>query len=117
MLLLVLAIRMDNEFLLNAVIFISGVFVFSTSVLLYAMAGYIYEKRLVGTGIGLTSGIGRFGAIIGPYIFGLMIAAGSGYPGVFFVCAGAAVIGLLVVLQIPVRGEGEHPADAERPSS
>ncbi|OCG73294.1 MFS transporter [Microbacterium sediminis] len=112
-LLLIMAIRMDNEYVLNGVIFISGVFVFSTSVLLYAMAGYIYEKRLVGTGIGLTSGIGRFGAIIGPYIFGLMIAAGSGYPGVFFVCAGAAVIGLLVVLQIPVARVADHRKDAE----
>jgi len=99
-LLLVMAVRIEQEVLLNAVIFVTGLFVFSTSVLVYAMAGGIYERRLVGAGIGLASGVGRLGAIIGPYLFGLMLASGTGYPGVFFVCAGAAVLGALVVLQI-----------------
>ncbi|WP_261167377.1 MFS transporter [Microbacterium sp. Marseille-Q6965] len=101
-LLAVMSIRMDSEVVLNLVVFVTGIFVFSTSVLLYAMCGYVYEKRLVGTGLGLVSGVGRFGAIVGPYITGVMIASGNGYPGVFFLYAAAGVIGALVVLQLPM---------------
>ncbi len=36
------------------------------------------------------------------FITGLMIASGNGYPGVFFLYAGAAVLGAIVMLQIPV---------------
>lgn len=102
LLLAAMSIRIGSEIALNAVVFVAGIFVFAMSGLLYATCGYVYEKRLVGTGLGLVSGVGRFGAIVGPYITGLMIASGNGYPGVFFLYAGAAVLGALVMLQIPV---------------
>lgn len=101
-LLAAMSIRIDSQLVLNGVVFITGIFVFAMSGLLYATCGYVYEKRLVGTGLGLVSGVGRFGAIVGPYVTGLMIASGNGYPGVFFLYAGAAVLGAVVMLQIPV---------------
>ncbi|GAB2512453.1 aromatic acid/H+ symport family MFS transporter [Microbacterium petrolearium] len=97
----VMSIRIGSEIALNAVVFVTGLFVFSTSALLYAMCGHVYEKHLVGTGLGLVSGVGRLGAIVGPYLTGVMIASGNGYPGVFFLYAGAAVLGAAIVLQLP----------------
>lgn len=100
-LLLVLAIPFGSQALLTAALFVTGVFVFSAQCLMYAYAGHVYPRNLVATGIGLASGIGRFGAIIGPYITGLMVAAGTAYPGAFFLYGGAALLAVLVIAQIP----------------
>ncbi|MGW9112598.1 MFS transporter [Microbacterium sp. NPDC055683] len=100
-LLVVLSIPFDAQVALTAAIFITGVFVFSAQTLMYAFAGHVYPRNLVATGIGLTSGIGRFGAIIGPWATGVMVAAGTAYPGAFYLYAGAAVLAVLAVAQIP----------------
>jgi len=100
-LLLLLAVPFGSQVLLTAVLFVTGVFVFSAQCLMYAYAGHVYPRNLVATGIGLASGIGRFGAIIGPYITGLMVAAGTAYPGAFFLYGGAALLAVLVIAQIP----------------
>jgi MFS family permease len=99
--LVLLAIPFGSQVVLTAVIFVTGVFVFSAQGLMYVYAGHIYPRDLVATGIGLASGIGRFGAIVGPYITGLMVAAGTAYPGAFFLYGGAAVVAVLVILQMP----------------
>lgn len=99
--LLLLAVPFGSQVLLNMVLFITGIFVFSAQCLMYVYAGHVYPRDMVATGIGLASGIGRFGAIIGPYITGLMVAAGTAYPGAFFLYAGAAIIAVLVIVQIP----------------
>jgi len=99
--LVLLAIPFGSQVVLTAVIFVTGVFVFSAQSLMYVYAGHVYPRDLVATGIGLASGIGRFGAIVGPYITGLMVAAGTAYPGAFFLYGGAAVIAVLVILQMP----------------
>ncbi|MER7796625.1 aromatic acid/H+ symport family MFS transporter [Microbacterium sp. NPDC096154] len=118
--LVLLAIPFGSQVVLTAVIFVTGVFVFSAQGLMYVYAGHIYPRDLVATGIGLASGIGRFGAIVGPYITGLMVAAGTAYPGAFFLYGGAAVIAVLVILQMPnprkaVKGAAD--VDAQRVSA
>lgn len=99
--LVLLAIPFGNQVLLTAVLFVTGIFVFSAQCLMYVYAGHVYPRDMVATGIGLASGIGRFGAIIGPYVTGLMVAAGTAYPGAFFMYGGAALIAVLVIAQIP----------------
>ncbi|WP_203136532.1 MFS transporter [Microbacterium sp. JZ31] len=115
--LVLLAIPFGSQVLLTTVIFITGVFVFSAQSLMYVYAGHVYPRELVATGIGLASGIGRFGAIIGPYITGLMVAAGTAYPGAFFLYGGAAVIAVLVILQMPNPRKAEVAAEPERVSA
>lgn len=99
--LVLLAVPFGSQALLTAVLFVTGVFVFSSQCLMYVYAGHVYPRDMVATGIGLASGIGRFGAIIGPYVTGLMVAAGTAYPGAFFLYGGAALIAVLVIAQIP----------------
>lgn len=99
--LLLLAVPFGSQVLLTAILFVTGIFVFSAQCLMYVYAGHVYPRDMVATGIGLASGIGRFGAIIGPYVTGLMVAAGTAYPGAFFLYGGAALIAVLVIAQIP----------------
>ena len=98
--LLSLVIRFNSGLVLNGFLLVTGIFVFSAQVMLYGFVGYVYPAHLVSTGMGLTAGIGRFGAIIGPAITGWMISTGNGYPGVFIFYAGAAVVAMIAVLLI-----------------
>jgi MFS family permease len=43
---------------------------------LYAVAAKIYPTEVRSTGVGWAIGLGRFGAVVGPYAGGLLIAAG-----------------------------------------
>ena len=60
--------------LLLSVGFLIGFFVMGGFIGLYAVAARIYPTELRTTGIGWTIGVGRIGAIIGPYLGGIMIA-------------------------------------------
>lgn len=100
-LLAVLSIKMTSEVLLDAAILVAGVFVFSGQVLVYGFVGYLYPKALVATGMGFTSGVGRIGAIVGPWISGALVSAGLAYPGGFYFFAVVGVIGFAAVAMIP----------------
>ena len=43
---------------------------------LYAVAAKIYPTELRSTGVGWAIGLGRFGAVVGPYVGGVLIAGG-----------------------------------------
>lgn len=100
-LLALLSVRMTQVLALNLVILVTGVFVFCAQVLVYAFVGYTYPRALVATGMGFTAGVGRLGAIAGPWITGALVSAGLAYPGGFYLFAGVAVIGLLAAAMIP----------------
>lgn len=100
-LLALLSIKMSNVAVLNGIVLATGVFVFCAQVLVYGFVGYLYPKDLVATGMGFTSGVGRLGAIVGPWITGTLVAHGLAYPGGFYMFAIVAVIGLVAVAAIP----------------
>ena len=65
-----------NYNLLLVCAFILGFFVFGSITGLYAIAPRIYPATVRATGIGWGIGIGRIGAILGPFIAGLLIGNG-----------------------------------------
>ena len=80
-LLAVLSVKIQSELLLNAAVFVTGVFVFSSQVLVYAWVSQLFPARLRATALGFAAGVGRFGAIMGPAVTGTLVAAGIAYPG------------------------------------
>ncbi|GAB15784.1 putative 4-hydroxybenzoate/protocatechuate transporter [Arthrobacter globiformis NBRC 12137] len=96
-----LSIKVQSELLLNAAVFVTGVFVFSSQVLVYAWVSQLFPARLRGTALGFAAGVGRLGAIMGPAVTGTLVAAGIAYPWGFYVFAGAAVLGLLALVTVP----------------
>ena len=59
---------------------VTGTFVFSAQVLIYAFVGQVYPARSRATGLGWTAGVGRIGAIVGPIVIGALLAGDRGYP-------------------------------------
>jgi AAHS family benzoate transporter-like MFS transporter len=96
-----LSIKMQNELLVYAAVLLTGIFVFSAQVLVYAFVGHLYPPEIRGTALGLAAGIGRVGAIVGPSITGALVTAGIAYPWGFYVFAGAALLAVLALATVP----------------
>ncbi|WP_115788952.1 MFS transporter [Arthrobacter silvisoli] len=96
-----LSIRIESEVLLNAAVFVTGVFVFSSQVLVYAWVSQLFPARLRGTALGFAAGVGRLGAIVGPAVTGTLVATGTAYPAGFYVFGGAALLGLAALVLVP----------------
>lgn len=97
----VLSIKIQSEFLLNAAVFVTGVFVFSSQVLVYAWVSQLFPARLRGTALGFAAGVGRLGAIMGPAVTGTLVAAGIAYPWGFYVFAAAALLAVMALVTVP----------------
>jgi benzoate transport len=67
-----------------------------TGILITSTRFYPVENR--STGVGLTLGIGRIGAIVGPYVGGALIGMGLDRSVYFPVYASAAVIGAIAIV-------------------
>ncbi|MDQ4489306.1 aromatic acid/H+ symport family MFS transporter [Sinomonas sp. ASV486] len=109
-LLAVLSVKMQNEILLNAAVFVTGVFVFSAQVLVYAWVSQIFPAHLRGTALGFSAGVGRLGAILGPAVTGTLVALGIAYPWGFYVFAAAAVLAVLALVAVPHVVQGRKDA-------
>ena len=93
-------------------VFLAGVFVFSSQVLVYAYIGERYPQAVRATALGAASGIGRLGAISGPALGGALLGAGIAYPFGFFAFAGVAALGALSVLGVGAAGPSRDRATA-----
>lgn len=107
-----LSIKMDSDVLLSVVVFLTGVFVFSAQVLVYAYVTHFYPATVRGTALGSASGIGRLGSIVGPSITGALLTAGWGHPWGFYFFAAVAVLGLVAVVTLPLKTADERAAAA-----
>jgi MFS transporter, AAHS family, 4-hydroxybenzoate transporter len=56
--------------------FVGGFLTVGAQMCAVALCAGFYETRLRATGVGWTMGVGRIGAIVGPVLGGLLIAAG-----------------------------------------
>ena len=78
---------------------------------LYAVIGAMYPVRVRNTGTGLALGIGRLGAVAGPYLGGVLIAAGWSRPVYCTVLAAPLLLAALVIRRVPLLdGKTEAPA-------
>ncbi|WP_311215302.1 MULTISPECIES: aromatic acid/H+ symport family MFS transporter [unclassified Arthrobacter] len=100
-LLAILSVKIQNEFLLNAAVFVTGVFVFSSQVLVYAWVSQLFPARLRGTALGFAAGVGRLGAIVGPAVTGTLVAANIAYPAGFYVFAAAGLLAVAALFLVP----------------
>ena len=91
-------------------VFLAGVFVFSAQVLVYAFVGHLYPPDVRGTALGLAAGVGRVGAIVGPFLGGALVTAGIAYPWGFYLFALAAVLAVVALSVVPAHVDSPVPA-------
>lgn len=100
-LLALLSVRIKSTLLLDLLILVTGIFVFSAQVLIYAYVTHAFPAEVRSTAMGLAAGIGRLGAIFGPLVTGALVNAGLAYPWGFYFFAGVAALGLLAIFTVP----------------
>jgi benzoate transport len=76
-------------------IFLTGCFVFSAQVLVYAFVSANHPPQVRATALGWSAGAGRIGAIVGPVITGALFAAGNAFPGGFYLFAVVGALGAI----------------------
>ncbi|MET1061085.1 MAG: aromatic acid/H+ symport family MFS transporter [Nocardioides sp.] len=96
-----LSIKLESTLLVYAAVLLAGTFVFSAQVLVYAFVGHLYPPEIRGTALGMSAGVGRIGAIVGPSLGGLLVTAGVAYPWGFYAFAIAAVLAVLALALVP----------------
>jgi benzoate transport len=69
---------------------------------LYAVIGAMYPVRVRNTGTGLALGIGRLGAVAGPYLGGVFIAAGWSRPVYCAALAAPLLIAAVLIRRVPL---------------
>jgi MFS family permease len=95
-LLALLSVKMQ-QWVLFAVVFVAGIFVFSGQVLVYAFTAANHPAQIRATALGFVAGIGRIGAITGPILGGWVVGANMTQPWAFF---GAAMFGVIAGLAL-----------------
>lgn len=87
------------ELLLAATI---GFFLIGSICGLFAVVAAMYPPRVRNTGTGLAIGIGRIGAVLGPYLGGVLIASGWSRPAYCLALASTLLGAALLVRQVPL---------------
>lgn len=79
-------------------VFLTGCFVFSSQVLVYAFTATNHPGPIRATALGMAAGVGRLGAISGPLLGGFLLDRGLAYPWGFFAFALVGALGALGML-------------------
>ena len=96
-----LSIRIGNTVIVYAAVLLAGVFVFSAQVLVYAFVSHLYPPAIRGTALGMAAGVGRVGAIVGPFLGGGLVSLGIAYPWGFYAFALAALLAVAALATVP----------------
>ena len=91
--------RLALELVLASVV---GFFLTAAIAGLYAVIGAMYPPRVRNTGAGLAIGLGRIGAVVGPYLGGVMIAAGWPRPAYCIALASPLLVAGILIRRVPL---------------
>ena len=88
-----------------AVVAIAGFCVIGAQHVLNNFTANSYETGLRASGVGMELGVGRVGAILGPYVIGLLQQATGGPDAVFWAISGAAIVAAAVIGSLAMAGK------------
>ena len=107
-----LSIHMDMTVTM-IVVFFTGVFLNSAQTMIYATVSIRSDADNRATAVGWTSGMGRFGAVFGPWLGGQLLASGNGDWG-FTAFAIAGLSSMVFIGIAALRSSQQTAADSER---
>jgi AAHS family 4-hydroxybenzoate transporter-like MFS transporter len=98
-----------------AIVAIAGFCIIGAQHVLNNFTANSYETGFRASGVGMELGVGRVGAILGPYVIGLLQQATGGPEAVFWAIGGAAIVAALAIgsfmLQANATEVGVAPAE------
>ncbi|GAA0447769.1 MFS transporter [Streptomyces olivaceiscleroticus] len=94
-----------------AVVALTGVWLFSAQVMVYAVTDTVYRDSERAAGLGMVTGVGRTGAAFGPWLIGALAATGSQAWG-FTAFALAGLAGAAAIALVPLARRSRGSAGA-----
>ncbi|MFE2217525.1 MFS transporter [Streptomyces canus] len=107
-----LSIHMDMTVTM-IIVFFTGVFLNSAQTMIYATVSIRSDADNRATAVGWTSGMGRFGAVFGPWLGGQLLASGNGDWG-FTAFAIAGLSSMVFIGIAALRSSHQAATDSER---
>jgi AAHS family 4-hydroxybenzoate transporter-like MFS transporter len=80
-----------------AIVAVAGFCIIGAQHVLNNFTAGSYETDFRASGVGMELGVGRVGAILGPYVIGLLQQATGGPDAVFWAIGGAAIVAALAI--------------------
>jgi AAHS family 4-hydroxybenzoate transporter-like MFS transporter len=105
----------QSALLLCCVTFLAGMFSLGPQMCTVALCSAFYQTFLRATGVGCALGVGRIGAIVGPVVGGLLLAAGVSFLNLFLIAGaicGAAAISVLLLGVLVLNRRGLSASDS-----
>ncbi|GAA2405128.1 aromatic acid/H+ symport family MFS transporter [Streptomyces glaucosporus] len=94
-----------------AVVFVTGIWLFSAQTMVYAATHTVYGPAERAAGLGWVTGVGRTGAVAGPWLGGVLLAQGAeGWGFTMFALAG--VVGAAMIALVPLAGRSGRSGPA-----
>ncbi|MEU9861090.1 aromatic acid/H+ symport family MFS transporter [Streptomyces sp. NPDC047971] len=84
-----------------AVVAVTGVWLFSAQVMVYAATSTVYRDSERAAGLGMVTGVGRTGAVVGPWLVGVLASNGNQGWG-FTAFALAGLVGATAIALVPI---------------
>ncbi|MFD9032772.1 MFS transporter, partial [Streptomyces sp. NPDC059567] len=84
-----------------AVVVVTGVWLFSAQVMVYAATSTVYRDSERAAGLGMVTGMGRTGAVVGPWLVGVLASNGNQGWG-FTAFALAGLVGASAIALVPL---------------
>lgn len=84
----------------------------SSQTAVYGFAGVYYPAAVRGTVLGLCTGLGRLGGVVGPIMVGFIVATPAGATGAFLAFAGVGLLAAILVAAVPRTGLSDRPPAA-----
>ncbi|MGY8635043.1 MFS transporter [Bradyrhizobium sp. 14AA] len=92
-----------------AIVAIAGFCIIGAQHVLNNFTAGSYETCFRASGVGMELGIGRVGAILGPYVIGLLQQATGGPDAVFWAIGGASIVGALAIGSLGLAAATRQP--------
>jgi len=102
--------------LLGVIVFVAGWAVIGGQPGINALSATFYPTYLRSTGLGWGLGIGRIGAIVGPYIGGMLIGLQWGPQELFYATAVPALVSTLTIIALSFTIKLPDQSPAQRPA-
>jgi MFS transporter, AAHS family, 4-hydroxybenzoate transporter len=91
-----------------AIVAIAGFCIIGAQHVLNNFTANSYETGFRASGVGMELGVGRVGAILGPYVIGLLQQATGGPDAVFWAISAAAIVAALVIGSLVMQAAAEE---------
>lgn len=85
------------------VVLLAGAGSIGTQIVLFGYVATYYPARVRASALGISTGVGRLGAVTGPLAGGLLLTAGVSFAGISAVFGAVALLGLVACLIVPRR--------------